>query len=298
MNTHTYAVRRSWPAPPGQGLAFSTLGSPGSSTAEIVALARRAGCRGIELRSAPGEAVSAGMDPAAVLRASEQLAGAGVAVLAIASYVGLCAPMPDDGADEQLADLRAQLELAAAVGASGVRVFMRDETAGGADGPSEGERRALGRLSAVGELCARLGVSVLIETHDSHSVGARLSAFCGLLDEEQPGHRCGVIWDTAHSWAQGEGPADTLRLLRPWLAYLQIKDVASRAAPEPVMLGTGGYPIAELADAVQAADWKGWISLEWERAWHPDLPPMDVALAETRTWARKLVDEMESNCDC
>jgi sugar phosphate isomerase/epimerase len=279
-------------APPGSGLAFSTLGSPGASVAEIVAIARRGGCRGIELRSASGEVVNADLVPAEVLQTREQLVSAGIAVLAIGSYVRLCAPVLENGVDEQLEDLLAQLELAARIGASGVRVFMGDESIRRTEGPSDGERLALRRLSAVRKHCPQLDVSVLIETHDSHSLGARLSEFCELLDEQVPEHQCGVIWDTAHSWSQGESPFDTLRLLGPWLAYLQIKDIRSRAEPEPVMPGGGSYPIAELAETLKRSGWKGWISLEWERMWHPDLPSIDIALAETRRWARGLSDEM------
>ena len=104
-------------------------------------------------------------------------------------------------------------------------------------------------------------------------------------------HDDGVIWDTAHSWVHGESPADTLRLLEPWLAYLQIKDVRSVADPEPVMLGEGSYPIDGLADALQRARWTGWISLEWERTWHPDLPAIDAALSKSRSWAGNLIEK-------
>lgn len=281
-------------APPAGGFAFSTLGSPGVPVSEVVAIARSAGCRALELRSAPGEAVHSELPPADVLRVREELAAAGIAVLAVASYVGLCAPLRPDGSDEQLEDLVAQLELAGRIGAAGVRVFMRDGSVPRPGGPSEGERLALRRLSAVTELCAQRGVSVLIETHDSHSLGSRMLAFCASLDAELPGHRCGVIWDTAHSWAQGESPAETLRQLRPWLAYLQIKDVRSRVAPVPVMPAEGSYPIGDLADAIQSSGWRGWVCLEWERRWYPDLPPIGVALAETRVWAGKLIETMET----
>ena len=281
-------------APPAGGFAFSTLGSPGASVSEIVAIACHAGCRGLELRSASGEAVHVDLAPAEVLQIREELADAGLTVLAVASYVGLCAPLGQDGSDEQLENLVAQLGLAGRIGAAGVRVFMRDESAPRSDGPSDGERLALRRLSAVTGLCAQLDVSVLIETHDTHSLGTRLFAFCAFLDVELPGHRCGVIWDSAHSWAQGEDPADTLRLLRAWLAYVQIKDVRSRVSPVPVMPGEGSYPIDELADALQSSGWGGWVSLEWERMWYPDLPSVVVALAETRIWAGRIIDGMET----
>ena len=150
-----------------------------------MAIAGRGGCTGLELRSAPGEIVNAGLAPAEVRQIRERLAAADIAVLAVATYVGLCAPLPDSGADEQLADLTAQIGLATGIGASGVRVFMRDESAPAAEGPSEGEQVALQRLAGVTDLCNRSGVSVLIETHDTHSLGTRMAAFLALLDDRQ-----------------------------------------------------------------------------------------------------------------
>jgi len=279
---------------PAGGFAFSTLGSPCASVSDIVRIARDAGCRGLEVRSAAGEAVHADLTSADALEIRDQLAGAAFTVLAITSYVGLCAPLAQDGSDEQLEDLVAQVGLAGRIGAAGVRVFMRDTSAPSSEGPSDGERLALRRLSAVAELCDQWGVSVLVETHDTHSLGTKISAFCALLDAELPGYRCGVIWDAAHSWAQGESPADTLRLLRPWLAYVQIKDVRSRESPVPVMPGEGSYPIDDLAVAIENSGWRGWVSLEWERMWHPELPSVVVALTETRIWASRLIGGMET----
>jgi hypothetical protein len=31
-------------------------------------------------------------------------------------------------------------------------------------------------------------------------------------------------------------------------------------------------------------DWSGWVSLEWEKAWYPDIPPVEVALPAAARW--------------
>lgn len=271
-------------------LAFSTLGASGATLPEIVAIAQRHGCRGVELRSAPDEAVHADLGAAERAAMRDGFARAGIAVIAIDSYVGLATPSGRAGSDDQLDDLIAQIELAASIGAPAVRVFMRDESEPSALGPSDGERIAIGRIAAVRELCDRLGVAVLAETHDTHCLGRRLAGFMTGLDEQLPVHPCGVVWDTVHSWSHGEAPAETLRLLSPWLAHLHIGDVRSSADPEPVMPGEGGYPIDQLADALSEASWNGWASLEWERKWYPQLAPLDAALAAARTWAAKVIE--------
>jgi len=62
----------------------------------------------------------------------------------------------------------------------------------------------------------------------------------------------------------------------------------------PVMPGEGSYPIDDLAVAIENSGWRGWVSLEWERMWHPELPSVVVALTETRIWASRLIGGMET----
>ncbi|WP_049579313.1 sugar phosphate isomerase/epimerase family protein [Streptomyces sp. SBT349] len=281
------------PATAGERLGFATLGCPGAPLSEVIGLARRHGCGAVELRAAEGEILHTGMPAGQAERVGRELASAGLTALAVNSYVRLCAPAtPGAGPDDQLDALLAHVDLAARAGARAVRVFMNDDApAPGAPGagPTEGERRAVDRVARAATSAARAGVAVLVETHDSHARAGRVAAFLALLDAEVPGHGCGAVWDTAHTWAHGERPADSLALLRPWLGYVQIKDIRSPADPVPVPLGTGAYPVGELAAALDAAGWEGMISLEWERMWHPELPSLDEALGAARVWAEPLL---------
>jgi sugar phosphate isomerase/epimerase len=194
---------------------------------------------------------------------------AGLEILAINSYVRLC------GVEDQ--PLEAHLELAADLGARGVRVFPGDDPAGTTDDPTPGELRALDRVTT-----APKDVHVFLETHDSHSAGSRMAALCRLLDAGTPGHNTKVIWDSAHTWSHGETPAEALELLEPWIDFVQIKDSDSTQDFRPVAIGAGDYPIDQLLHALRDTGY--WLSLEWELKWHPHLPSLDEALPATRNW--------------
>jgi sugar phosphate isomerase/epimerase len=213
----------------------------------------------------------------------EDFARAKLTVLALGSYVRLCA----EDFEAQRDDLRDQVILASRIGARGVRVFMNDpRPAGAPDAPlTEGENRAIRMLAAVEALCVASGVRVLIETHDSHSRASRLAR---VLSTASIGGHVGALWDAAHTWSNGEGLEESFTMLNPWLSYLQIKDVASVREPVPVDLDTGEFPIGELLAVLEQHGWHGWISLEWERAWHPELPPLEEALDKLDTWAPSL----------
>jgi sugar phosphate isomerase/epimerase len=273
-------------------LGFSTLGQSGATLDEIIGLAMRHNAPNVELRTADDELVHVGMTHAAADSVATRLRDAGVRILCLSSYVGLCEDSGSETSDTIVDDLAAHIRLGAALGAAGVRVFMRDADAGQTGGAAltDGEQRAIRRLGSVSDLVSKTGVRVLIETHDSHSAASRVARFMTAADGAIPSHDAKVLWDTAHTWSQGEEPAESFQLLRQWLAHLQIKDVATRVEPTPVALGAGSYPIDDLVTVLDGSDWRGRFVLEWERKWHPELPPLDVALDATHAWAHGLFE--------
>lgn len=256
------------PEAPGRKWAFSTLGCPDADVRDVARLAGTYGCTGVELRCAPPEGLLTPDSPAAErARVTAVLGAAGVRSLWLASYVRVAEEASTDG--ECLARLDAMLRLAADVGAAGVRVFA------GATRPGpDADARAVRRLRVAAERAAHAGTRLLLETHDSHPRGADAAR---LLDAV--GHPCvGAVWDVLHTWRAGESPAETAAVLAPWLDHVQIKDVASRDDLRPVLPGTGAVPLTDVHAALAAADYRGWLCLEWEKRWFPQAPALSEAL--------------------
>jgi sugar phosphate isomerase/epimerase len=139
------------------------------------------------------------------------------------------------------------------------------------------------RLARLAARAVPAGPRILLETHDSHPRGADVRAVLTGLDAVAPGHPCGAIWDAMHPWRAGESPADTAAALAPWLAYVQFKDGTRDG--QVTALGDGAVPLGEIAALVG----ERWWSFEWERAWHPHLAPLDVALPAAAAWYRRHV---------
>ncbi|MET9615568.1 sugar phosphate isomerase/epimerase family protein [Kitasatospora indigofera] len=238
-------------------LALSTLGTPGAPLADSVALARSFGLDGLELRLHPDTGVHAGLDTTG--RAAVRRTLGGLPAFCLSGYVRICEPGDDEPVIEAL---RADLRLARDLGAGHVRVFP------GGEDLDAGARR----LAAV----ADEGPRVLVETHDALPTGAAVAA----LLERAP--RVGAIWDLLHPWRHGEDPAETLRHLGDRLLCVQIKDAASATDTTPVPLGRGGVPLAAARKLLDGFD--GWVSLEWERTWYPDIPPVEHVLPGALDW--------------
>ncbi|WP_104088948.1 sugar phosphate isomerase/epimerase [Arthrobacter sp. GMC3] len=269
-------------------LAFSTLGCPGDTLRQVLELARVTGSSGVELRAGDAEIVHAGMNADQRGRVRSELTAGGVSVLALASYVRVCAPEAD-GNDSVLAELLAAVDLAADLGATHVRVFpgagLPPHTPGT---PLSAELIAadqLGaaRLNAAAGLARDRGVVLALETHDSHPRAADIKRILAHVD---PGAPVKVIWDLMHPWRHDEAPETTAALLADSLAYAQYKDgvrVPGTNTVELLLPGQGELPLLAMQALVGGiarahGDLNPWISLEWERAWHPELPPLRQAL--------------------
>lgn len=264
-------------------LAFSTLGTPQASVSEIAAIAVQHGFSGVELRAAAGEAIHVGLDATERRHLREVLSTAGVHVLSIASYVTVADPSLED--DEVIRDAIAHGRLAADVGAEFLRVFPGGPTpsdGGQADAGQVGEGQddsaqadagkadaaAIRRLQAIERGVVNMGVTVALETHDSHPRGADVARIVSSC----PGVK--AIWDILHTWRADETPAATAAALGDRLAYVQVKDVASPSDLTPLPPGAGILPLDEVANVLHAHGYRGWISWEYEKAWFPQTPPL------------------------
>ena len=125
-------------------------------------------------------------------------------------------------------------------------------------------------------------LELLLETHDCFAA----SAPCLRLNEHLK-VPLNLIWDSHHTWRYaGEQPADTWRRLGPLVRHVHIKDsVDQPGARHPytyVLTGAGQMPLAETIAILRAHKFAGCVSLEWEKLWHPDMPPLSVALEGLR----------------
>ncbi|SDH40005.1 sugar phosphate isomerase/epimerase family protein [Nonomuraea jiangxiensis] len=252
-------------------LAVSTLGLPGEGLDRAIEIAAGHGCQGLELRLHPDTGVHAGLGAAERRSVRERVERAGLEIAALAGYVRICEPGPDEPVIEALlADLR----LAADLDAPGVRVFPRG------DDPAVGARR----LKAVSGAAGELGRRVLVETHDLMATGAAVAGLLAAAD--RPG-ATGAIWDLLHPWRHGEPPADTLAALGPHLRYVQVKDAVSAVDTTPVPMGRGSVPLEEAGELLRGAGYDGWVSLEWERTWYPQVAPVEEILPGAAEWVRR-----------
>jgi sugar phosphate isomerase/epimerase len=271
---------------PPMRIAFSTLAFPDATLASAVSLGRRWGYAGVELRLIDGELIDPSMSAADRARVMQTVTAAGLPVVAVDSSIRLTS---DDDPGPQL---RRFLELASDWEAPLVRVFGGPLAPAG---PARQEqlRAAVRVLESSVPLARRLGVAIGVETHDDFSASSVVAELLALFDSEGADPEwVGAVWDSNHPYRVAESPADVYANLGRRILLAQVKD--ARRKPdgdwELVLLGEGEVPVREMLGLLAAGGYRNWISVEWEKRWHPEIAEPEIALPQHR---RVLAEWME-----
>lgn len=266
-------------------LSFSTLACPDWTLAQAVAIAASSGYDGIELRFLENEdslwRLSA-FRPPELLSTQRRLKDSGLVISCVDTSCRFHFPDPkerqrwiDEGV--RMADLAAALE------APGLRVFG-DTIQPGAD--RESTRQWIAEsIRCLAERIAPTGVEVWLETHGDFACSAETASI--LREVDHP--KAGVIWDPANCYVESkESPQEGAARLGKCIRHIHFKDLLiAHDKWAPTLTGEGNFPLPDVQAALRHIDYSGFVSFEWEKKWHPDIPDATVALPHFARWWRE-----------
>ncbi len=267
-------------------LAFTTLGCPSWTLDQVVRAAVEYGYQGVEVR---------GLGPHVDLRESPEFSAsqrpntrrrfedAGLAICCLGASSSFANP---DRVAGSINEASAYVELAAELGCPLVRVF--GGTAPEGESQEEAAARVAGALSELAPFAREHRVTLVLETHDSFSTGAKVAGALRQVASDS----VGALWDLHHPYRQGEAPEETYAELAPYLRHTHVKDSRDGAY---CLLGEGDVPVREMIRLLRRAPAQGprpeWLSLEWEKRWHPEIADPEVAFPQ---YARTLKTYLEA----
>lgn len=272
-------------------ISVMTLGCPEWDLDTICARARTYGFDGVDFRGLQDtlDVTTLPTFTTGVAETKRKLTDAGLEVSGISSSIRVCAP---EQRQENLQEARRIVAVAHALGCTKVRVF-------GGGNPQEIGREAsadLGR-ECMEEILAIDGAQDLhwlFETHD-HWIS---SADCKLLLDRIPDPAFGVNWDMGHTPRVGdETPQETIANLGSRIGYTHVKDalydpthpLAMQDGWRYVVPGTGQLPLVEAINLLKENGYDGWIVLEHEKRWHPELMEPEEIFPRFVQWVRPLL---------
>jgi sugar phosphate isomerase/epimerase len=284
-------------------ISFSTLGCPDWSWDQIVARGVEYGFDGVEVRQIAGETdlrKAFAFSPPRSADVRADLERRGFAICGLGSSVRFDYPEAGERA-EQLQIGREYIDLAAGLGAGFIRVFGDVLPPGDPQQQAAVVKQIADGLNALGSHAAERGIEVLLETHGDFAASSRVVELFAAV--ESPA--VGIVWDTHHPWRFFQEPLwRSYKALVPWIRHTHWKDSVdafpeSTSSPDEsarvsaaarahslmsghrpahyVLFGTGQFPAAECARLLKQGGYRGWLSLEWEKMWHPEIEDPETA---------------------
>lgn len=266
--------------------AYSTLACPAWPVEQMIGAAQRLGYDALEFRLLDGEVLDPAADKAKLERAVRLTRSAGLDVCAFDTSCRVSYRNPQE--QEQTAtELAAWIRLAHDLDVPLLRVFGGPPMIAGEPPPdaATADARAAETLRGAAPDAERGGVTLALETHDAYSSARRVAAVLRQVDSPA----VGALWDSHHPYRVGETPEDVLAALGARLAHVHIKD--ARRTPDGsgwdlVLVGEGEVPVRRILALLQDAGYSGYVSVEWEKKWHPDLAEPEMAIPQHIAWLR------------
>jgi sugar phosphate isomerase/epimerase len=211
----------------------------------------------------------------------------GIPLVVFNAYPDLTHPKALERSREQ-AKLEKHIESAALLGVEMVRVTAgqghpKTSRADGIEWAVQGLRRAAEKAEAV-------GVRPVYENHSKPGVwhyadfSYASEVFLEIADRLRD--TCmKILFDTANPVSRNEKPLGILGRVVDRVHCIHAADTASRRGLEPVLLGTGLVPFADIFSFLKASGYEGWISIE-EASGLGEKGIMEAATFVRREWER------------
>jgi sugar phosphate isomerase/epimerase len=271
-------------------LAYSTLACPGWTVEQAAEAAQKYGYAAIEWRLADGEVLTP-QTPLAVkkrvLEATRQYD------LTVACLDTSCRFVQSEPAKRAavVQDCKDMVDLAVELEAPFVRIFGGEIPAGLTR--DDILRPTAAAIAEAADYAAPKGVSLLLETHDDWSRSADARA----LVEVAKVPNLKILWDVHHPYRMNETPLETWQNLggAEMVAHIHIKD-ARRDARKPkgwqlTLLEDGEVPVRAAIQILVQNNFSGYVALEWEKKWHPEIEEPEQALPQFAGLLKKYIAE-------
>jgi sugar phosphate isomerase/epimerase len=269
-------------------LAFTTLACPDWTFEQCIEAAQRCGYEGLELRLLDGEIINSALNNEQRRRIRSGARQAGLRIICLDTSVRV-AQTDGQSRAEQTREGLALLELAHDLEAPFIRVFGGPPTDASQE---DAVASAVATLEPLAQRSHELGVAIALETHDAFSSSALVALVLHQINDPM----VGALWDFLHPYRLGETAQETAQRLKGHLLHAHVKDGQRPAEPQAewklTLLGAGDVPTVDMLAALHTAGYDGWLSVEWEKKWHPELAEPEVALPQHAAMLRSYLSEL------
>jgi sugar phosphate isomerase/epimerase len=267
--------------------AFSTVSSPKWDFETLVIRAKEYGYDGIEIRGSRDQGIQTASDIflTDTSKVRSMFSGAGLEICCIASSIAYSQNKHERAL--RAAQLRDYIDTAEAVGCAWVKIFDAEAKPGVSRSMLAAEMGDW--LLPLGDYAAEAGVGILVE----NSLSFRTSKEMWMILDRINHPAIGCCWDIFNAALLGESPSTSVPVLNSKIQYAQVKDAKFGVLGAAYCkLGEGDVQVEKFIKKMRGIGFEGYVTLEWEKAWLPNLAePEEIlpdSIAKLRRWNEKL----------
>ena len=288
-------------------IAGHTMGTPEYTVCEAIELFHKIGADGAEIVVQDG--YRSGLPTQCSQEILEQVKRCAqenhIQIIALTPYNSYFNSLDEEVRRKEIAAIEDVIGYCEYLGAKYIRIYSGNLTAGDTDHLEERWAKLVESLRELGDKAAAKGVTLVVENHfNTMAVSAKQGAKL-MQDVDHPAVR--ILYDQANlTFTENEDYEEAIRTQQQYVAYMHVKDLVFKegvaftssdvAHPKEEernvytrIVGEGVLKWPEILRMVKACGYDGWLSLEYERRWHPDdIPDASIGMKKSLEYLRKI----------
>lgn len=288
-------------------IAGHTMGTPEYTVCEAIELLHKMGADGVEI--VVQDNYKSGLPTHCSREILEQVKQCAqdnhIQIICLTPYNSYFNSLDEAVRQKELAAIEDVIGYCDFLGAKYIRIYGGNLVAGDTEKLEERWAKLVESLRYLGDKAAAKGVTLVVENHfNTMAVSAKQSAKL-MENVNHPAVR--ILYDQANlAFTGNEDYVQAIQTQQQYVAYMHVKDLVFKegvaftssdvAHPKEEernvytrIVGEGVLPWPEILRAVKERGYDGWLSLEYERRWHPDdIPDASIGMKKSLDYLRSI----------
>ncbi len=288
-------------------IAGHTMGTPEYTVCEAIELMRKINADGVEIvvQDDYRSGLSCDCDEKTLAEVKQCAQQNGIQIICLTPYNSFFNSLDETVRQGEIEAIKKVIDYCDYLGAKYIRIYGGNLAAGDTENLSERRAKLVQSMRELGDLAAEKGVTLIIENHfNTMAVSAKDSAAL-IEDIDHPAVR--ILYDQANlTFTGNEDYKDAISIQQQYVSYMHVKDLVFKegvafsssnvAHPDESernvytrIVGEGVVPWPEILRSVKERGYDGWLSLEYERRWHPDdIPDASIGMKQSIEYLRNI----------
>lgn len=289
-------------------IAGHTMGTPEYTVTEAIKLFHDIGIDGAEIVVQDG--YHSGISTACTKEELDEIKQCAeennIEICCLTPYNSYFNDLNDELRNAEIEGLSKVIDACAYLGAHYIRIYGGNLVAGDNDRLPERRARLVEAMRLLGDKAAEKDVTLVIENHFNTMCVSAAESASMIKEINHPNVR--ILYDQANlSFTEKEGYEEAIAIQQQYVAYMHVKDLVFKEGvaftsdevshPEESkrnvytrIVGEGVIAWPEILKLVKQHGYDGWLSMEYERRWHPDdIPDASIGMKKGADYIKSIM---------